>query len=99
MVQVWDASDEQPTPRTAIELELDDITPDPNALDEGHQSDEIGGLGLPLVMALADEIGIDPTPPKGKWVWARFHFTPATATDQEKDEEANPSGAGQAAGG
>jgi anti-sigma regulatory factor (Ser/Thr protein kinase) len=82
---VWDTSNAEPTPRTVVELELDDITPDPNALDKGHQSDEIGGLGLPLVMALANECGVDPTPPTGKWVWARFHLPPANTPTREQE--------------
>jgi anti-sigma regulatory factor (Ser/Thr protein kinase) len=72
-VGVWDSSDKEPTPRPVMSLDIEDITPDPHALDEGHWSDQIGGLGLPLVMALTRDRGIEPTPPRGKWVWARFH--------------------------
>ncbi|MFI0351799.1 ATP-binding protein [Actinomadura sp. 9N407] len=70
-VGVWDASDDKPTPR---DICLEGVTPDSRALDEGYASEEIGGLGLPLVMALSDEQGIERTRPHGKWVWAKFHF-------------------------
>jgi anti-sigma regulatory factor (Ser/Thr protein kinase) len=76
-IGVWDASNEQPRPKAIVELGPDDITPDPNALDEGYISDDIGGWGLPLVMGLTKDRNVSPTPPEGKWVWARFHFPAA----------------------
>ncbi|GAA2451305.1 hypothetical protein GCM10010191_81740 [Actinomadura vinacea] len=70
-VGVWDASDEEPTPRRLQPLSLEDLQPDARALDEGHQSGDIGGLGLQIVMALTEDRSVDRTHP-GKWVWARF---------------------------
>lgn len=68
LVGVWDSSDARPVPRPVTELTLDDIIPDPEALDPGHYE---GGRGLAIVRALASECGITATQPSGKWVWAR----------------------------
>ncbi|WP_349666496.1 ATP-binding protein [Actinomadura xylanilytica] len=67
---VWDSSDAMPVAGPVVELCLDDIAPDPEALDPGHD-DGTGGWGLPIVQALSSECGVRPTPPQGKWVWAR----------------------------
>jgi anti-sigma regulatory factor (Ser/Thr protein kinase) len=75
-IGVWDASNDQPKPRAIVELGPEDIEPDPDALNEGHTCDDIGGWGLPLVMSLTDDRDVSPTAPKGKWVWARFNFPP-----------------------
>lgn len=66
LVQVWDPSLRLPGPRgvTPLTLELLDAI-HPDAWDHG------GGWGLPLVQALATDCGYRPTPPNGKWVWAR----------------------------
>ncbi|WP_433326326.1 ATP-binding protein [Spirillospora sp. CA-294931] len=69
MLSVWDSSDLRPIARPVEEWSLDDITPDPEALDEGHD-DQTGGWGLPIVQALSSECGLQPTQPGGKWVWA-----------------------------
>jgi anti-sigma regulatory factor (Ser/Thr protein kinase) len=66
LLGVWDSSNERPVPRPVVELELEDLNLDPARFDDN------GGRGLALVLALAAETGITPTPPKGKWVWARF---------------------------
>jgi anti-sigma regulatory factor (Ser/Thr protein kinase) len=73
-VGVWDSSDEAPRPKRVVERELDDIKPAPNALDEGYESEDIGGWGLALVMALTGDRNVEPTRPRGKWVSARFSF-------------------------
>ncbi len=70
LLWVWDGSDEMPVARPVAELTLDDIVPDPHALDPGHD-DGTGGWGLPIVQALSSECGVHPTEPHGKWVWAR----------------------------
>jgi signal transduction histidine kinase len=63
---VWDSSDEMPRVRTIVEL-------DPEDLDLSQESwDDNGGWGLPLVQAIAAECGVRPTPPHGKWVWAKL---------------------------
>jgi anti-sigma regulatory factor (Ser/Thr protein kinase) len=74
-VGVWDASRELPQPKTIAELAAEDIEPDPDALNEGYESKDIGGWGLPLIMGLSQDRSITPTPPEGKWVWARFTFS------------------------
>jgi anti-sigma regulatory factor (Ser/Thr protein kinase) len=66
LVGAWDCSNDRPTARPIVELELDDLDLDPAAFDSN------GGRGLPIVMALASEYGVEMTPPQGKWVWARF---------------------------
>jgi hypothetical protein len=73
-VGVWDSSNQAPSPKRVVELDLDDIKPDPHALEEGHECEDIGGWGLPLVMALTGDRNVDPTDPRGKWVWARFRY-------------------------
>ncbi|MFB4306591.1 ATP-binding protein [Actinomadura sp. GTD37] len=73
LFEVWDASDEMPVVRPIIEMTLDDIVPDPLALEDGHE-DGTGGRGLPVVRALSSECGVRPTEPCGKWVWARVAF-------------------------
>jgi hypothetical protein len=49
---------------------LADVTPDPSALDPGHD-DGTGGWGLPIVEALSTRCGVRTTVPHGKWVWSR----------------------------
>ncbi|MFC5752102.1 ATP-binding protein [Actinomadura rugatobispora] len=71
-IGVWDSSNEAPKPRQIGPFPAGDLQPDAHALDEGHESDDIGGLGLPIVIALTDERGVEFTPPEGKWVWARL---------------------------
>jgi anti-sigma regulatory factor (Ser/Thr protein kinase) len=71
-IGVWDSSNEAPKPRQNLPLSVVDLQPDAGALDEGHLTDDIGGLGLPIVIALTSDRGIDFTPPQGKWVWARL---------------------------
>lgn len=73
LLGVWDCSDAMPLARPIVELCLDDIVPDARALDPGHD-DQTGGWGLPIVAALASECGVRATPPRGKWVWARYAF-------------------------
>ncbi|GAA4235985.1 hypothetical protein GCM10022254_44510 [Actinomadura meridiana] len=65
LFQVWDCSDVLPVRRRATVL-----SPDAAALDSGYR-DGTGGLGLPIVAALASEYGVIPTEPHGKWAWAR----------------------------
>lgn len=66
LVQVWDPSPRLPSPRSATPLTLELLdTTHPDSWDHG------GGWGLPLVQALAIDCGYCPTPPHGKWVWAR----------------------------
>ncbi|MFF5261926.1 ATP-binding protein [Actinomadura viridis] len=69
---VWDASDDVPVTRPVRELSLNDITPDPRALDPGHD-DGTGGWGLAIVQALSARCGMTKTDPRGKWVWARVN--------------------------
>ncbi|MDL4819731.1 ATP-binding protein [Actinomadura opuntiae] len=69
---VWDASEAMPVARPVVELTLDDIAPDPCALDAGYD-DGTGGWGLPIVQALATRCGVERTRP-GKWVWAEVAF-------------------------
>lgn len=71
LLGVWDSGDAMPVARPVVELTLDDVRPDPHALDRGHD-DGTGGWGLPIVQALASECGVKPTEPHGKWVWARI---------------------------
>ncbi|WP_433334185.1 ATP-binding protein [Spirillospora sp. CA-294931] len=70
-LSVWDSSDRRPIAKPITELALADIAPDPQALDPGHD-DGTGGWGLPIVEALSTDHDIRPTPPQGKWVWARL---------------------------
>ena len=60
---VWDSSERIPVVRAVV----DDVTPDPCALEPGHEE---GGRGLQIVRALASEHGVRATEPVGKWVWA-----------------------------
>ena len=71
LLGVWDSSDEMPVVRPVVELSLEDIAPDPCALDPGHDAGT-GGWGLPIVEALAWKCGVKRTAPHGKWVWARI---------------------------
>ncbi|WP_165975302.1 ATP-binding protein [Actinomadura rubrisoli] len=73
LLGVWDGSDAMPVARPVKEMTLDDIVPDPRALDPGHD-DGTGGWGLPIVQALSSECGVQLTPPHGKWVWSRTPF-------------------------
>jgi anti-sigma regulatory factor (Ser/Thr protein kinase) len=70
LIQVWDSSNARPVVRPAAELTVDDVAPDPEALEPGHLAG-MGGRGLVIVQALASECGITPTQPSGKWMWAR----------------------------
>lgn len=75
-IGAWDSSKKAPRP-TRVLFELDDIAPDINALDEGYESEDIGGWGLPIVMSLCPPEDRDVTwtiDPSGKWTWARFRF-------------------------
>ncbi|SNT61183.1 Histidine kinase-like ATPase domain-containing protein [Actinomadura meyerae] len=67
---VWDSSDAMPVVRPVVELALDDVVPDAQALDAEH-NDGTGGWGLPLVQALSSCCGVSGTKPHGKWVWAK----------------------------
>lgn len=73
MLAVWDSSDAMPVLRPIIDLSLEDIVPDPRALEPGHDAGT-RGRGLPIVQALAAECGVTKTEPHGKWVWARVAF-------------------------
>ncbi|TYB48996.1 ATP-binding protein [Actinomadura chibensis] len=64
---VWDSSGEMPVLRPVVELTLDDVRPDPCALEPGRVD---GGRGLQIVRALASDCGVRKTEPTGKWVWA-----------------------------
>ncbi|GAA3216722.1 hypothetical protein [Actinocorallia longicatena] len=67
LVQLWDPSPALPRARAVRELtlgELDATTAE--AWNEG------GGWGLPIVRALSADCGYRPSPPAGKWVWARL---------------------------
>ncbi|QFG24625.1 ATP-binding protein [Actinomadura sp. WMMB 499] len=68
---VWDSSDDLPVANPPPDLSLDDITPDPEALDPGHDEGTCG-RGLPIVQALSSQCGVDRTDPHGKWVWSRI---------------------------
>ncbi|MFF5263984.1 ATP-binding protein [Actinomadura viridis] len=70
---VWDVSDSLPVVAPVKELTLEDVAPDPRALDPGHD-DGTGGWGLPIVQALSDGCGVRRTRPQGKWVWARLRI-------------------------
>lgn len=70
LLGVWDSSNDMPVSKPIVELSLLDIEADPNALEPDHD-DGTGGWGLPIVQALSSECGVTPTPPQGKWVWAR----------------------------
>ncbi|GAA2150991.1 hypothetical protein GCM10009727_55700 [Actinomadura napierensis] len=69
LLRVWDASDAMPVVKPVVELTLDDVRPDAQALDPGHD-DGTGGWGLPIVRALSARCGVDRTEPSGKWVWS-----------------------------
>ncbi|WP_285692905.1 ATP-binding protein [Actinomadura sp. NBRC 104412] len=73
-VGVWDSSNATPQPKQVVEREPHDIEPDLHALDEGYESEDIGGWGLALVMALTGDRKVELTPPQGKWVSATFSF-------------------------
>lgn len=75
VLAVWDSSDTAPTPTRTLEPTTEDVAPDAEALDLGHDTG-MGGRGLPIVAAMAESCGVTPTEPHGKWVWARY----ATAT-------------------
>ena len=51
VIGVWDSSTETPAVGTVGDLTLDDIAPDPGALED--DDDRAGGWGLPLVQARA----------------------------------------------
>lgn len=69
LIGVWDSSTKMPTVNTIAELTLDDIAPDPDALE--HDDDRAGGRGLPLVQTLATALQVERThSPIGKWVVA-----------------------------
>jgi hypothetical protein len=75
-IGVWDSSRKVPRP-TRVLAELDDIAPDINALNDGYESADIGGWGIPIVMSLCPAEDRDvtwTTDPQGKWTWARFRF-------------------------
>ncbi|TDD76567.1 hypothetical protein E1293_27050 [Actinomadura darangshiensis] len=71
LVEVWDSSDEMPVSKPMAELSLEDVLPDAESLNAGHE-DGMSGRGLPIVEALAVECGVTETAPAGKWVWARI---------------------------
>ncbi|MFD0902196.1 ATP-binding protein [Actinomadura sediminis] len=71
LLGVWDSSDELPIAKRTAESTLDDLVPDPLALDAGHGAGT-GGRGLPIVEALSTRCGVDRTRPHGKWVWSRI---------------------------
>ncbi|MFC6886511.1 MULTISPECIES: ATP-binding protein [Actinomadura] len=71
LLEVWDGTERMPVVRPVVEMTLDDVVPDGEALDAGHD-DGTGGWGLPIVQALSLECGVRLTPPQGKWVWARI---------------------------
>jgi anti-sigma regulatory factor (Ser/Thr protein kinase) len=61
-IAVWDASDRKPEPAMPL------LTQETLDLRPSHFDDN-GGWGLPLVQALAESCGVEPTK-HGKWVWA-----------------------------
>jgi anti-sigma regulatory factor (Ser/Thr protein kinase) len=65
-LRVWDRSDALPVVKPLGPV---DVSPDAEALDAGHQ-DGTGGWGLPIAEALSLRCGVEPTPPRGKWVWS-----------------------------
>ncbi|TYB48984.1 ATP-binding protein [Actinomadura chibensis] len=67
VVAVWDSSGHLPVLRPVVEV--DDVRPDPCALEPGHEE---GGRGLQIVRALASGYGVTMTRPVGKWVWAEI---------------------------
>lgn len=71
LLGVWDSSDEMPVLTALSEITLADVTPDPDALDPGHE-DGTGGRGLPIVEALSSQWEVEKTMPHGKWVWSRI---------------------------
>ncbi|GAA2434432.1 hypothetical protein GCM10010191_56070 [Actinomadura vinacea] len=73
VLAVWGSSDDLPVSRPLAELSLTDITPDPEALDPGHD-DGTGGWGLPIIEALSAQCGVRKTHPHGKWVWSLVSF-------------------------
>ncbi|WP_396452175.1 ATP-binding protein [Actinomadura sp.] len=81
LIGVWDASASMPTVATIGDLTLEDIVPDPQALE--HENDRTGGWGLPLVHAIAGALQVERTfSPKGKWVIA---LLPAISIGMEGD--------------
>jgi hypothetical protein len=60
-------ADELPVSRGLVELSVEDIAPDPDTLDPGHD-DGTGGWGLPIVEALASECGVQRTVAHGKCI-------------------------------
>lgn len=72
LLGVWDGGEAMPVVAPVKELALEDVVPDPQALDEGDD-DGTGGWGLPIVQALSAECGVRRTAPAGKWVWARLN--------------------------
>jgi hypothetical protein len=48
-----------------------ELAPENLDLSPEHWDDN-GGWGPPLVRAVAAECGVTPTPPRGKWVWAKL---------------------------
>lgn len=73
-LSTWDASTALPTVRPVAQLAAEDIIPDFNALNPGFKDNQIGGWGLPMVVALSAAQGVVPTEPQGKWVWARLEY-------------------------
>ncbi len=73
LLAVWDSSDDRPVSKRPLAASADDVTPDAEALDPGH--DECaGGRGLPMVESLASSCGVTESKPSGKWVWAYVAF-------------------------
>ncbi|WP_131740471.1 ATP-binding protein [Actinomadura roseirufa] len=67
VIGVWDSSPAMPIASTVGGLTLDDITPDPKALED--DDNRAGGWGLPLVEAVASAFQVERTSsPAGKWV-------------------------------
>jgi signal transduction histidine kinase len=66
LLAVWDSSDELPRVKPIVELEPEDLDLSPENWDDN------GGWGLPMIQAIASECGVTPTPPRGKWVWAKL---------------------------
>ncbi|MFI0482582.1 ATP-binding protein [Actinomadura sp. 9N215] len=65
VLAVWDSAEGMPVVQPV--MELDDVQPDPLALEPGHEE---GGRGLQIVRGLASDCGVRETEPVGKWVWA-----------------------------
>lgn len=68
LISVWDPSPARPALSADGPLTLAAIDAAPDAATWDHG----GGWGLPLVTALSASCGYTPTPPTGKWVWARL---------------------------